>query len=184
MSSTKCGNSPVFTIRKTSLPEQLNSCHQILTTVFHQELNLLGMQIPDGYDPCSVYMQITDLETIVGTYRIVLPNASVGLPIEEVGFDLSQFASEQIYPHQICEMSRLALLKEKRGKIPFSKIVYSACHITAQNNASILIAAILPRNVPLFQRHGFSRIGQPLLDPSIHSAAAEESVIVPMQIRV
>lgn len=144
----------------------------------------MGMQIPDSYDPFSVYTQMIDFETIVGTYRIVLPNASVGLPIEEVGFDLNQFASDQIYPNQICEMSRLALLKEKRGKIPFSKIVYSACHIAAQKNAAILVAAILPRNVPLFQRYGFSRVGQPLIDPSIKSAGAEESAIVPMQIRV
>jgi len=167
------------TIQKTNVPEQLSLCHQLLVTVFHQELNLFGMQIPDRYDPFSVYMQITDLEAIVGTYRIVLPNKSVGLPIEEVGFDLSQFA-----PNKICEMSRLVLLKEKRGKIPFSKIIYSACNVTAQNNASILVAAILPQNVPLFKRYGFSQVGQPLHDHSVKSTSAEPSVIVPMQIRV
>ncbi len=167
------------TIQQTSASEQLSLCHQLLVTVFHQELNLFGMQIPDSYDPFSVYMQIIDLEAIVGTYRIVLPNATVGLPIEEVGFDLSQFA-----PHKICEMSRLVLLKEKRGKIPFSKIVDSARNVAAQNNASILVAAILPQNVPLFKRYGFSQVGQPLHDHSVESGGGEESVVVPMQIPV
>lgn len=166
-----------FTIKQTTDPEQLSVCHEILVTVFHRELGLSGMRIPDHYDSFSAYMQIIDCEEVIGTYRIVFPNASVGLPIEAVGFDLSKLESDQI-----CEMSRLVVLKEKRGKIPFSKIVYSACQVAEQNNASRIVAAILPRNVPLFKRYGFSPAGAPLNDPSVESSDIEEAVIVPMQI--
>ncbi|MEO1427498.1 MAG: GNAT family N-acetyltransferase [Cyanobacteria bacterium J06633_8] len=168
-----------FTIQQTNSPSQLSLCHQLLVTVFHHELNLFGMEIPDRYDPFSVYMQIRSDEAIVGTYRLALPNDSVGLPIEEVGFDISQFA-----PDKICEMSRLVLLKDKRGKIPFSKIIFSACSVAAEHNASILVAAILPRNVPLFKRQGFLQMGQPINDPSVESTDGEDAVIVPMYKRI
>ena len=116
---------------------------------------------------------------VIETYRIALPNASVGLPIEEVGFDISQFA-----PGKICEMSRLVLLKDKRGKIPFSKIISSACSVAAQHNASILVAAILPRNVLLFKRQGFLQMGPPINDPSVESIDTEDAVIFPMYKRI
>jgi hypothetical protein len=166
-------------IQQTNLPEEVALCQQLLIDVFHQELNLFGMKIPDSYDPFSIYLQIIDLRITVGTYRIVMPNSSLGLPIEEVGFDLGQFSGESI-----CEMSRLALVKEKRGTIPFHKIIGSTCKIAAENKMSLVVAAILPRNVRLFKRYGFSQVGHPLNDPSVESATVEESVIVPMQIRV
>lgn len=168
-----------FTIQQAHSHSQLSICHQLLATVFHHELNLFGMDIPDRYDPYSVYMQIMDNETVVGTYRLAFPNASVGLPIEGVGFDISQFA-----PDKISEMSRLVLLKDKRGQIPFSKIIFSACSVAAQHKASILVAAILPRNVPLFKRQSFSQLGLPIKDPSVQSTDTEDAVIVPMYRRI
>lgn len=168
-----------FSIQQAYLTDQLNACHELLVTVFHEELHLYGMKIPDVYDPFSVHTQIINNGSIIGTYRTVLPNPSVGLPIEEVGFDLDKLA-----PGKICEMSRLVISKEQRGKIPFSKIIHSACEVAAQNDASCLIAALLPRNVTLFKRNGFSQIGEPLIDPSVESGGEGESIIVPMKISV
>ncbi|NEP62099.1 MAG: GNAT family N-acetyltransferase [Symploca sp. SIO2G7] len=168
-----------ISIQTVGKSDNLNLCHQMQVAIFHHELQLFGMQIPDDYDQSSVYMQILDANVFVGTYRIVLPNASVGLPIEESGFDLKRF-----HQKKVCEMSRLVLLKEKRGTIPFSKIIYSACEVAKQHNASILLAAILPRNFPLFKRYGFSQVGLPLYDSSVKSIDTEESVIIPMQIHI
>lgn len=81
-------------------------------------------------------------------------------------------------------MSRLVMLKEKRGKIPFRKIIFSACNLAKQHGASLLIVALLPRNVPLFKRNGFSQVGAPLSDPSVDSSNTQEAVIVPMQIKI
>ena len=168
-----------ISIQEVSISDQLNLCHQMQRAIFHHELHLFGMQIPDNYDKLSVYLQILDADAFIGTYRIVLPNPSLGLPIEESGFNIDRF-----HQSKICEMSRLVLLKEKRGKIPFSKIIFSACTIAKQHDASVLVAAILPRNVPLFQRYGFSRSGPPLHDPSVESVDTEESIVIPMQINI
>ena len=95
-----------ISIQPVSTSEQLNLCYQMQTAIFHHELNLLGMQIPDNYDRLSLYVQIIDSKVVVGTYRIV-PNTSLGLPIEETGFNLNQ-----IDQNKVCEMSRLVLVKE------------------------------------------------------------------------
>ena len=164
-----------ISIQQVNISEQLNHCHQMQIDIFHNELGLLGMQIPDRYDQFSVYMQIRDSDAMIGTYRVVLPNDSLGLPIEETGFNLKEFDR-----NKVCEMSRLVLLKEKRGKIPFSKIFFSACTIAKQNETSTLLVAILPRNFPLFKRYGFSQIGPPLSDFTVESVDTEEAVIIPM----
>ena len=168
-----------ISIEQVRISEELNLCHKIQATVFHQELDLLGMQIPDDYERFSVYMQILDSNAIVGTYRIILPNNSLGLPIEETGFNLNQLDC-----NQVCEMSRLVILKEKRGKIPFGRIISSAAKIAKQHNNSILVVAILPHNLPLFQRYGFSQVGSPLYDPSVKSINTKESVVIPMQMGI
>jgi len=168
-----------ISIQPVDISDKLSLCHQMQVAIFHDELQLFGMQIPDDYDHCSVYMQILDANVVVGTYRIVLPNTSIGLPIEESGFDLKQF-----HQKKVCEMSRLVLLKEKRGRIPFSKIFSSACRVAKQHNASILLVAILPRNLPLFKRYGFSEVGAPLYDSSVKSIYNQESVIIPMQMHI
>lgn len=165
-----------ISIEQVSISEQLNLCHEMQKSIFHNELKLFGMQIPDRYDQFSVYMQILDSGVMVGTYRVVLPNDSLGLPIEESGFEIKNCDD-----HKICEWSRLVLLKEKRGKIPFSKIVYSACELAKQHQASTLLVAILPRNFNLFKKYGFSQIGPPLSDPTVESINAEEAVVIPMQ---
>ncbi|NET88052.1 MAG: GNAT family N-acetyltransferase [Kamptonema sp. SIO1D9] len=162
-------------IQQVNLSEQLNHCHQMQVDIFHHELNLYGMQIPDDYDRFSVYMQIRDSKFMIGTYRIVFPNDSLGLPIEETGFNLKQFN-----PNKVCEMSRLVLLKEKRGKIPFSKIIYSASNLAREHNACTLLVAILPRNFNLFKKYGFLQIGAPLSDPTVESTDTEKAVIIPM----
>ena len=134
------------------------------------------MQIPNDYDPLSLYMQIIDSKVVVGNYRIV-PNTSLGLPIEETGFNL-----KQLDQNKVCEMSRLVLVKEKRGKIPFSKVFSSARNAAKQHyNASTLVVAILPRNLSLFKRYGFSQVGEPLYDSTVKSTHKKESVIIPMQ---
>ncbi|MGK7900836.1 MAG: GNAT family N-acetyltransferase [Hormoscilla sp.] len=168
-----------ISIQQVSISDQLNLCNQMQIDIFHHELQLFGMKIPDDYDQFSVYMQVQDSDAVVGTYRIVLPNPSLGLPIEESGFDLKQFD-----PHKVCEMSRLVLLKEKRGKIPFSKIFSSACRVAKQHDASILLVAILPRNFLLFKRYGFSQVGPPLSDPSVESNDTEEAVVIPMEMHL
>ncbi|MEB3341536.1 GNAT family N-acyltransferase [Okeania sp.] len=165
-----------ISIQQVSTSEQLNLCHQMQIAIFHHELNLFGMQIPDDYDRSSLYMQIVDSQVVVGTYRIV-PNTSLGLPIQETGFNLEQFEK-----NKICEMSRLVLLKEKRGKIPFSQVFSSARNAAKEHyNASTLVVAILPQNVSLFKRYGFSQVGEPLHDPTVKSTDKNESVIIPMQ---
>jgi len=168
-----------ISIQPVSTSEKLSCCHQMQVAIFHHELQLFGMEIPDDYDQSSVYMQILDADVVVGTYRLVFPSTSVGLPIEESGFDLKQF-----HQKKVCEMSRLVLLKEKRGKMPFSKIFSSACRVARQHNASILLVAILPKNLPLFKRYGFSQVGLPLYDSSVKSTYNEESVIIPMQMHI
>lgn len=165
-----------ISIQPVSSSDQLNLCHQMHRSIFHHELNLFGMQIPDRYDRSSVYMKVLSSEACVGTYRLVFPNSSVGLPIEETGFDLKQF-----HQKKVCEMSRLVVLKEKRGKIPFSKIISSACSVAKKHDASTLLVALLPRNRRLFQRYGFSQVGPALPDPSVKSIDTEEAVIIPMQ---
>lgn len=167
-----------ISIQQVSISDKsnLNLCYEMQIAIFHQELQLLGMQIPDNYDNFSVYTQLLNYDDVVGTYRIVLPNPSLGLPIEETGFDLKQFGQQKV-----CEMSRLVVLKDKRGKIPFRKIISSACMLAKQHGASILVAAILPCNRFLFERQGFSQVGPALLDPSVESANTEEAVILPMQ---
>lgn len=167
-----------ITIKPVSTSEQLNLCHQMQIDIFHHELKLFGMQIPDEYENCSVYMQILDSQALVGTYRIILPNTSVGLPIEQSGFQLNQFNH-----NRVCEMSRLVILKEKRGHFPFSKIIFYTRMIAKQNNASVVVAAILPHNVPLFQRKGFSA-GEPLYDPSVKSVSTKEPIIIPMEMHI
>ncbi|MEM9927292.1 MAG: GNAT family N-acyltransferase [Cyanobacteria bacterium P01_D01_bin.50] len=168
-----------ISIKQTSISEEVNLCHQMQVAIFHEELDLWGMLIPDGYDRFSLYMQILNSNILVGTYRIVLPNSSKGLPIEESGFDLNQLDR-----NKVCEMSRLVMLKENRGKIPFSKIIFSACQVGKQHNASIMVIAILPHNLPLFKRYGFSQVGEPLYDPSVKSTDTKEPVVIPMQIRL
>lgn len=167
-----------ISIQQAITSEQLNLCYQMQTTIFHHELNLFGMQIPNDYDRLSIYMQIIDSKVVVGTYRIVPNNTSLGLPIEETGFNLKQFDR-----NKVCEMSRLVQVKEKRGKIPFSKVFSSARNAAKKHyNASILIVAILPRNLSLFKRYGFSQVGEPLYDPTVKSTDKKESIIIPMQI--
>lgn len=165
----------ILTIQKTNLSQRKHICHQILGEVFHQELGLVAMKIPDRYDSFSVYAEILDGKEIVGTYRIILPNSDAGFPIEEIDFDTKQFS-----PQNICEMSRLALVKEKRGQVPFKKIIDSACQMALEHGASVIIVALLPWNVPLFARQGFVKIGPPLFDASVQSINGENSVIVPM----
>ncbi|EGJ28859.1 MULTISPECIES: GNAT family N-acyltransferase [Moorena] len=168
-----------ISIRQVSISEELDLCHQMQVSIFHQELELFGMQIPDDYDPVSVYIQILDSNAVVGTYRIVFPNNSLGLPIEESGFDLKQFDQKKV-----CEMSRLVVLKEKRGKIPFNQIISSAVRVANQHNASIMLVALLPHNLPLFKRYGFSQVGPPLYDPSVKSTYTKDPSIIPMQIHI
>lgn len=57
---------------------------------------------------------------MIGTYRVVLPNSTIGFPIEDSGFCCEQFRETQIY-----EMSRLVMRQDKRGKVPFRKIIES-----------------------------------------------------------
>ena len=166
-------------IRQIFTSEQRDLCYRLQADIFHHELHLFGMKIPDRYDRHSLYMQILDAETVIGTYRIVLPNTSLGLPIEESGFHLKQF-----HEGQVCEMSRLVLLKEKRGKVPFRKIVSSAREVAKQHHASVLVAALLPRNLPLFQRHGFSQAGPPLQDPSVDSTDPDNGIVIPVKTHV
>ena len=166
----------VNSIQPVKSYDQLKHCNQMQRDIFHDELKLFGMQIPDGYDQFSVYMEILNSESLVGTYRIVLPNSSLGLPIEETGFDIKQF-----HPKKVCEMSRLVMLQEQRGKIPFRHIISSACRVAKQHDASIILVALLPHNRPLFKRYGFSQVGPALPDPSVESMDTEEAVIIPMQ---
>ncbi|NEO64904.1 MAG: hypothetical protein F6J98_32715, partial [Moorea sp. SIO4G2] len=112
-------------------------------------------------------------------YRIVFPNNSLGLPIEESGFDIKQFDQKKV-----CEMSRLVVLKEKRGKIPFNQIISSAVKVAKEHNASIMLVALLPHNLPLFKRYGFSQVGPPLYDPSVKSTYTKDPSIIPMQIHI
>ncbi|MBC6417902.1 MAG: GNAT family N-acetyltransferase [Prochloron sp. SP5CPC1] len=170
-----------FVIQQVHTSDQISLCHQLQIAIFHDELGLFGMQIPDKYDRYSAYMQmeIIGFKAVVGTYRVVLPNSSIGLPILETGFALNPFD-----PNRVCEMSRLVVLKEKRAKIPFSKIIASACRVAKKHNNSTMVAAILPHNVPLFQRYGFSPAGPPLNDSSVESTSTEESIIIPMKIHI
>lgn len=168
-----------ISIEQAITSKQLNHCHQMQIEIFHHELKLFGMEIPNEYDRLSLYMQIIDANVAVGTYRIV-PDTSIGLPIEETGFNLNKFDR-----NKVCEMSRLVLAKEKRGKIPFSKVFSSARKAAKQHyNASALVVAILPRNLSLFKRYGFSQVGEPLYDPTVKSSQKQDSVIIPMQIPV
>lgn len=168
-----------FSIQQAITSEQLNHCYQMQIDIFHHELKLFGMEIPNNYDRFSLYMQIIDANVTVGTYRIV-PHTSLGLPIEETGFNLNQFDR-----NKVCEMSRLVVAKGKRGKIPFSKIFSSARKAAKQHyNASALLVAILPRNLSLFKRYGFLQVGEPLYDPTVKSSHKQESVVIPMQIPV
>ena len=133
-----------ISIQPVSTSEQLNLCYQMQTAIFHHELNLLGMQIPDNYDRLSLYVQIIDSKVVVGTYRIV-PNTSLGLPIEETGFNFNQ-----IDQNKVCEMSRLVLVKENWGKIPFSKVFSFARKVAKEHyNASTLVVAILSQSVSI-----------------------------------
>ncbi|MDJ1183904.1 N-acyl amino acid synthase FeeM domain-containing protein [Roseofilum casamattae] len=158
---------------------QIGLSHKLQKEIFHHELSLFGMEIPDRYDISSLYMHIRESNKLVGTYRIVFPNSEVGMPIEETGFDVRELKGKKI-----CEMSRLVLLKEQRGKIPFYRIIRSASKVAKENQASILLVAILPRNFPLFQRAGFSQVGPPLPDPSVRLSDGEEGAIIPMQMKL
>ena len=144
--------------------------------IFHKELQLFGMEIPDGYDRFSVYLEILHYHNVIGSFRIVFPNTSLGLPIEQTGFNLNEFDG-----YKVCEMSRLVVLKEKRGIIPFSKIISSTRKVAKEHNASIILAEILPQNVPIFKRYGFSMAGAPVLDPSVKSIYSKEPLVYPMQ---
>lgn len=155
---------------------RLESCRQILVDVFHDELKIYGMQIPDRYEQVSHYMQILSLGTLVGTYRIVVPNSSCGMPIEQSGFDISKFSQENV-----CEMSRLAIIKEARGKISFSNIIFSACMVARSYGAATLLAEILPPNLNLFKRQGFEQVGEPIKDITVQSINNPESIVIPMQ---
>ncbi len=158
---------------------RLESCRQILVEVFHDELKLYGMQIPDGYEQVSHYMQILSSGTLVGTYRIVIPNSSYGMPIEETGFEINKFFQENV-----CEMSRLAIIKEARGKISFNNIVFSACMVARSYGATTLLAEILPPNLNLFKRQGFEEVGEPIKDITVQSINNQESIVIPMQKRL
>lgn len=159
--------------------DQLNLCHQLLIDVFHHELNLFGMKIPDNYEQFSAYMQVIDSETIVGTYRIVLPNSSIGFPMEEVGCDLSQFDL-----NKVCEWSRLVLLKEARSKKVFSKIVDSVRRTANEYNASVIVAEILSHHLPMFLKYGFSQTGPAIYDPTIGPIDRKESFVIPIHMHI
>ncbi|MGB5632835.1 MAG: GNAT family N-acyltransferase [Waterburya sp.] len=163
-------------IEQASDLDCIESCRQILVDVFHDELKLYGMQIPDKYEQISHYMQILYADILVGTYRIVVPNCSCGMPIEETGFDINKFSQENV-----CEMSRLAIIKEARGKIIFNKIIFSACIVAKSYGATTLLIEILPQNLHLFQRQGFEQIGEPIKDITVRSINNKESIVIPMQ---
>lgn len=165
-----------ISIEQVSDLDSLESCRQILVDVFHDELKLYGMQIPDRYEQVSHYMQILYSGMLVGTYRIVFPNSSCGMPIEETGFDINKF-----YQENLCEMSRLAIIKEARGKIIFSKIIFSACMVAKSYGAKTLLAEILPQNLHLFQRQGFEKVGNPIKDITVKSSTNQEAIVIPMQ---
>lgn len=165
--------------RQVSTSEELTICHQLQADIFHGQLNLSGMKIPDAYDECSIYCQILDAQDVIGTYRVVLPNDQMGLPIEESGFQ---------YPHapqeKVCEMSRLVVRQESRGKVPFRQIIASACEIAEQHQASVMLAALLPQNLTLFKRYGFSQVGPPLRDSTVDSSDAEDGAVIPVAIQI
>ena len=155
---------------------RLESCRQILVDVFHDELKIQGMQIPDKYEQVSHYMQILSSGTLVGTYRIVVPNSSSGMPIEETGFEINKFFQENV-----CEMSRLAIIREARGKISFSNIIFSASMVARSYGATTLLIEILPQNLNLFKRQGFEPVGEPIKDLTVQSIKNPESIVIPMQ---
>lgn len=164
-----------YSICRVKINQEIKACNQLLEKVFHHELNLYKMQIPDQYDQFSQYAKLCYDQNVIGTYRVVFPNSDVGLPIEETGYDLKQFDK-----HLIAEMSRLVILKDYRGKVPFSKIVYSACEVAKKVQMSKLVIAILPQNLSLFKRYGFQQSGETLYDSSVKSSDNKESIIIPM----
>lgn len=80
-----------ISIKQVNDSEHLESCWQILADVFHGELSLFGMKIPDNYEDVSHYMQIFYSGMLVGTYRIICANSCCGLPIEELDLILIRF---------------------------------------------------------------------------------------------
>lgn len=168
-----------YSIYYAQSASEIKICHEILEEVFHRELNLYQMHIPDKYDKFSQYVKICYEQSIIGTCRIVFPNSDVGLPIEETGFDLTKFDKDLV-----AEASRLVMIKNYRGKVPFSKIVYFCCETARKFQMSDLVIAILPQNLRLFKRHGFQQYGEPLYDYSVKSSDNEESIIIPMIIKL
>ena len=78
-------------------------------------------------------------------------------------------------------MSRLAIIKEARGKISFSSIIFSACMVARSHGATILLIEILPQNLNLFKRQGFQEVGEPIKDLTVQSINNQESIVIPMQ---
>lgn len=87
--------------------KRVNQCLQLIRDIFHRDLNLYGMTIPDTHEQNSIYLALMEDETVVGTVRLIMPNLKHRFPInEDIGFDLNQFQ-----PNSFCELSRIVLLK-------------------------------------------------------------------------
>lgn len=168
-----------YSIYSVKNHQEVKTCNQLLEEIFHHELSLYKMQIPDQYDKFSQYMNISDGQNVIGTYRIVFPNPHVGLPIEETGFNITNLGQDRV-----AEMSRLVMRKDYRGKVPFHRIIHSAREVAKKSQVSQLAIAILPQNLRLFRRHGFQQYGEPLYDYSVQSTDNKESIIIPMIMEV
>jgi hypothetical protein len=153
----------------------IRACQQIQVDVFHEELRLYGMQIPDEHDDASIHVAMIERGVIVGTFRVVLPNDSHGLPIREVWLGFEAFSWEPV-----CEMSRLAIPKSHRGQGLLGSAVSFVGGIAKKHNLSAVVADVLLENREAFEDEGFECIGSPFCDASVDTLRTGSVNCVPM----
>jgi len=159
--------------------ERLNECYQLQKAIFQEELNLYDMIIPDTHDSNAIYLAMMDEERVVGTCRIVMPNKMNRFPIQDIGFKI-----EEYHLSNFCEWSRLVFLKEYRGKRNFQKMMDAFGEATKANGLSTVIVEILPRNLSIFKKYGFTELGPALFDPTCQTDNPADAFVVPMKLEL
>lgn len=160
-------------------PNSIRTCQDVMATVFHDELRLHGMAIPDSYEDHSIYVALRSDGSLAGTFRVVKPNNDNQCPATDV------WPNSDILPAgNVCQFSRVAILPQFRRHGLFRMAVNAVEGIARDIGASLVLSDVLLQSRLAYERCGFDAAGDLICDPTVDTFNTGELNCVPMILQV